>query len=331
MKSFISIAVVLGSATCILAWDTPVNLGEIINTPSNEWYPVLPEDGSFMLFVSDRPEGLGGSDIYITYREGTEWVIPENLGTNVNTPYDESAPFLAENDTRLYFLSIDPAGVGQGDIWYCDINAGIPGTKTNMGSPINSTSNDCCPVMSHNGNRFYICSDRPGGAGSIDIWISDRVGDDWGEPFNAGSAVNTPGSDCPRWISDSDQELVIVSTGPGGYGSADLYTVTASGDTLAGRTNMGPVINSAYMELGPGFLNNGGMVGGTIYFGSARPGGSGGRDIWCSEDTGALEPLTWAGIKTIFTSLFPAQNSSSAEYLSEESDEWRSKLQPQQP
>lgn len=284
------------------AWETPVNLGDPINTGYNEWYPVLAQDGSFMIFVSDRPSGTGGMDIWISYWNGTGWDPPENLGSNVNTAYDESAPYLAENDSRLYFLSTDPAGYGQGDIWYCQLSGGVPGPRTNMGQPINGPYYDCCPLISHDGNRFFICSDRPGGAGSIDIWISHKAGDEWEEPINAGSAVNTTGSDCPRWISDSDQDLVIVSTGPGGYGYADLYTVTTVGDTLGCRTNLGPVINTPYAELGPGFLGNGGAVGGTIYFGSGRPGGSGQWDIWCSADSGALESSTWANIKSCYGS-----------------------------
>lgn len=280
------------------AWETPVNLGDTINTGYNEWYPVLAEDGTFMIFVSDRPEGIGGMDIWISYWNGTEWGSPENLGANVNTVYDESAPSLADDDTRLYFLSTDPEGFGQGDIWYCPLSGGVPGPRTNLGEPINGPYYDCCPLITHDGNRFYICSERPGGAGNIDIWISDKVGGVWQEPFNAGSAVNTSGSDCPRWISDSDQDLVIVSTGPGGYGFADLYTVETAGDTLGSRTNLGPMINTVYVELGPGFHGNGGIVGGTIYFGSGRPGGSGQLDIWCSTDTGALEAVTWAHIKS---------------------------------
>ena len=301
MSRLFTCGIILGFVACSLAWETSVNLGEPINTVYNEWFPVFPDDGSYMLFVSDNPQGMGGMDIWISYSNGDEWGTPENLGPSVNTPYDESAPSLAENDTVLYFLSTDPSGYGQGDVWFCDFNAGIPGAKTNMGPPINTAYYDCCPLMSHSGDRFYICSDRPGGEGDIDIWISERTGDEWGQPYNAGSEVNTQGHDSPRWISDSDQHIVALSSGPGGYGAADLYSLTVSGDTLTARTNLGSVINTSSTELGPGFLNNSGMIAGTIYYGSGRPGGSGGMDIWCSESTQALEPLSWAGIKASFT------------------------------
>jgi len=66
--------------------------------------------------------------------------------------------------------------------------------------------------------------------------------------------------------------------------------------------NMCPVINTSFAELGPGFLDNGGVIGGTIFFGSVRPGGYGGWDIWYSLDAGALELLTWGGVKNAVAS-----------------------------
>lgn len=301
MRNFTSavIAMVLIPA-CTLSWETPINLGETINTIHNDWYPVLAQDGSFMIFVSDRPEGLGGVDIWITYWTGTEWGTPQNLGINVNTSYLESAPFLAEDDTKLYFLSMDPSGQGDGDIWYCDLTGGVPGPKMNMGMSINGPYFECCPVISHDGSRCYFSSTRPGGLGEHDIWISEWDGSGWGTPFSAGTAVNTTGSECLRWISDSDTEVVFVSTGPGGYGFADLYFASTSGDSLGPKTNFGPVINTFYAELGPGFLGNEGVIGGTMFFGSGRPGGFGQWDIWYSLDTGALESITWGGVKGTF-------------------------------
>ena len=300
MRYFCTSIIVTVLACCAFGWEVPINLGDTINTGYNEWYPVLAEDGSFMIFVSDRPEGLGGMDIWISNWTGTEWDTPQNLGSNVNTPHDESAPYLAESDSKLYFMSTDPAGFGGGDIWFCNLTGGVPGLKTNLGSPINGPYYDCCPAITHSGNRFYICSNRTGGIGGIDIWISEWVGSGWDTPFNAGTAVNSTGSDCPRWISDSDEDLVIVSTGPGGFGFADLYFTSVSGDTLGQRTNFGSVINTVYAELGPGFLDNGGSIGGTIFFGSGRQGGFGQWDIWCCHNTGVLEPFTWGGVKNAF-------------------------------
>jgi hypothetical protein len=136
--------------------------------------------------------------------------------------------------------------------------------------------------------------------GEIDIWVSDWIEDSWSTPYNAGLGVNTTGSECLRWISDDDQEFVISSTGPGGYGSADIYFTRMAGDSLGQKINFGPVINTGDTEMGSSFLENSGGIGGIMFFGSSRPGGQGNRDIWYSSDGSSLECRTWAEIKSAF-------------------------------
>jgi len=227
------------------AWQQPQNLGGTVNSSYDDWYPVIAEDGSYMVFVSDRPGGYGTGDIWISYKSGQDWGTPQNLGANVNTGYGESAPYLAENDTKLYFLSMDPAGYGNGDIWYCPISGGVPGGKINLGPSINSTNVECCPLPSKDGNFFYFCSFRSGGYGDMDIWVSEDDGGAWGTPYNAGGDVNTSSTDCPRWISDDGDTIVISSTASGGYGNADLYHSTKAGGVFGVPTNFGPVVNTS--------------------------------------------------------------------------------------
>jgi len=300
MKTPICLVALSFTASSSLAWQPPVNAGEPVNTNHNEWYPVLAGDGSYMIFVSDRPGGLGDADLWITFLEDGVWGEPENMGSNVNTPFGESAPFLAEDDTKLYFLSTDPAGFGGGDIWFCPISGGIPAPRENLGTPINSPVLECCPLPSPDGSRFYFCSTRSGGAGGVDVWISERSGGVWGEPYNAGSRVNGTGTDCPRWISDGGDTVLLCSTGPGGYGGADMYSVYAEGDSLGVPENLGPELNSPAAEWGAWFLDNEGGIGGMILFGSGRAGGLGGLDIWFSTRTGEFGTASWGEVKSLF-------------------------------
>ncbi len=291
---------ILIAATIANGWQQPQNLGSTVNTVYNEWYPVIAEDGSYMIFVSDRPGGYGAGDIWISYKDGSNWGAPQNLGSNVNTVYGESAPYLAENDTKLYFLSMDPGGYGNGDIWYCPMSGGVPGPKANLGPPINSSNIECCPLPSKDGDFFYFCSFRSGGYGDMDIWISEDESGTWGTPYNAGGDVNTSSTDCPRWISDDGNTILISSTGPGGYGNADLYHSTKNGGLFGVPTNFGPMVNTSAPEWGAGFADNGGDIGGTIYFGSGRSGGYGNWDIWRSEYTADIESVSLGGLKAIF-------------------------------
>ncbi len=265
-------------------WEAPQNLGPPINTQYDDWYPVIARDGSFMIFVSTRPGGYGDSDLWISHNVNGEWQTPENLGANVNTATTESAPFLAANDSVLYFASFAAGGHGLMDIWWCTLVGGTPGPKSNMGPAINGSALDCCPVMSHDGNSFYICSDRSGGYGSMDAWAFQRVGDQWSTPENMGDNVNSSQTDCPRWISDDDKTLILCSRRLGGYGDADIWYTVKDADVWSSLVNLGSTINSSAAEWGVGFLGNQGTIGGTMYFGSGRSGGHGGWDIWYSSE-----------------------------------------------
>jgi hypothetical protein len=283
-------------------WQEPTNLGSVVNSAYDDWYPVIPEDGSYMIFVSERPGGYGSYDLWISYKVGGVWGAPENLGAEVNTAAGDSAPYLAENDTVLYFASFGSGGYGGLDIWTCPLTDGVPGTKTNLGPEINTGDLDCCPTVAYDGQTLYFCSDRAGGFGGTDIWVSEKIGDTWGEPYNLGNSVNTPQTDCSRWLSDDGDTLVITSSRAGGYGQTDLWYTTRSGDDWAEPINLGPEINSYAYELGPGFYCNHGDVGGIIYFGSGRDGGEGGWDIWTSidGDYANIEPSSMGRLKALF-------------------------------
>jgi hypothetical protein len=281
-------------------WQEPVNIGPVINTPYNDWYPTIARDGSYMIFVSERPTGYGGADLWISYRNAEGWQTPQNLGSGINTSSTESAPFLAENDSTLYFVSSGAGGQGQLDIWTCPLNGGVPGQKANVGSPVNTGAEDCCPVLSPDGSKLYICSTRAGGFGQMDVWCSEKTGDAWGVPFNMGASLNSASTDCPRWISDDGNTLVLISTRTEGFGEADLWYSEYDGQDWSAVVNVGPPINTSAMELGAGFENNQGTMGGTMFFGSGRGGGYGGWDIWYSveaplgaeeEAMGSMSPL----------------------------------------
>jgi len=265
-------------------WQEAQNIGEVVNSAANDWFPTLARDGSFMIFVSERPGGYGACDLYISRRVGGEWQPPENLGPNVNTSGMDSAPYLSADDSTLYFTSDSGANDAEHlDLFYCSLEDGVAGERVSMGDELNTDYMDCCPVISPDGNTLYICSTRPGGQGGVDVWMSQRVNGTWQEPTNLGSTVNSSATDSPRWLADDGASLVILSTRSGGYGASDLWYLVKAGNEWSRPYNFGSSINSTAYELGPGFLDNDGAIGGRIFFGSGRPGGFGGWDIWYSD------------------------------------------------
>jgi len=88
-------------------WEDKGALGPDINTPKNwESMPTISSDGNTMYFVSDRPGGFGGLDIYVTRRDANgKWQKAVNMGPAINTPGNEKSPFIHTDSQTLYFSS----------------------------------------------------------------------------------------------------------------------------------------------------------------------------------------------------------------------------------
>lgn len=133
-------------------------------------HPALSPDGKTLFFVSDMPGGKGGKDIYVSMREGDSWSAPVNIGDGVNTPGNELFPYFRKDGT-LFFSSDGHPGLGGLDIFYANMDGGKWTNVTNMGLPINSTTDDFGIVFENNGDaRGYFSSNRAGGKGSDDIY-----------------------------------------------------------------------------------------------------------------------------------------------------------------
>ena len=89
------------------SWSTPATL-DGVNTRHNETDPVFSEDGQYLLFVSDRPAGTGGQDIWIARWNGATWAVPVNAGWGINSAFDESGPAISSDTNRLFFASNRP-------------------------------------------------------------------------------------------------------------------------------------------------------------------------------------------------------------------------------
>ncbi|HOZ39511.1 MAG: OmpA family protein [Flavobacteriales bacterium] len=133
-------------------------------------HPSLSPSGRDLYFVSDMPGGFGGTDLYVCREQAGQWGEPENLGATVNTPYNESFPFIAANGT-LYFASNGHAGLGGLDIFAADPGAnGVFAAAVNVGAPVNGPKDDFAFIIDASNKKGYFSSNRPGGAGDDDIY-----------------------------------------------------------------------------------------------------------------------------------------------------------------
>lgn len=142
------------------------------NTNSWESQASVSCDGQTLFFTSDRKEGEGGTDIWMAQRlENGGWGEATNLGSNVNTNYDEEAPFITDDGMVLYFSSDGHAGFGEQDIFMSRKGPdGKWSRAVNLGQPLNSPKRELGFFLSADGGTGYIASDREQGFGGMDIY-----------------------------------------------------------------------------------------------------------------------------------------------------------------
>ncbi|WP_020570227.1 OmpA family protein [Neolewinella persica] len=157
-------------------------LPDYISTPGYwETQATISCDEQQLFFVSNRPGGFGGTDIYVCDREEDgSWGKPRNLGEGVNTPEDEEAPFLSNDGQTLYFSSTGHYSLGDEDIFasWWDSSQQRFTSALNLGPPVNGPHRELGFHLSSDGKTGFVASDRPGGWGKLDIYgfkLSDRL------------------------------------------------------------------------------------------------------------------------------------------------------------
>jgi len=151
-------------------WTTSKPLNGLINTQYRETHISLSYDSKTAYLVSDRPGGFGGLDIWKVTKTGDTWDVIENLGPEVNTPYNEDGVFIHPDGTTIYFSSQGHNSMGGYDIFETNYEDGKWTTPTNMGRPINSADDDIFFVLTADGKNAYLSSAKHQGFGMQDIY-----------------------------------------------------------------------------------------------------------------------------------------------------------------
>ena len=153
-------------------WSKPKNLGQRINSDFWDSAPSIAPDGNSIYFASNRPDGYGGIDIYVSYKnEKGFWEEAINLGPSINTKGDDQTPFIHADNQSLYFSSNGRLGFGGSDIYLARKKIdGSWTTPVNLGYPINTYDNEGSIAVASNGANAYIASDRADSRGELDIY-----------------------------------------------------------------------------------------------------------------------------------------------------------------
>ncbi len=147
-------------------WDKPrlLSFGE---EKYSVGHAAVSGDGKLLYFSSNRPGGIGGTDLYVSENLNGGWGTPKNLGDKINTEGNEMFPFIS-GDSLLYFSSDGQSGLGGLDIYRANLTS--QQSVENLGAPINSKRDDFAFVLHQEGNWGYFSSNRAGGIGDDDLY-----------------------------------------------------------------------------------------------------------------------------------------------------------------
>ena len=273
-----------GSAKADFTFGEPTNLGPTVNSSVRDFTPSVSADSLTLYFSSNRPGGYGNLDIWSTTRATTSdpWEEPMNMGPTINTPSNGEHPSISLNGLTLFFSSNRPGGYGARDLWVTTRSAtSEPWSEpVNLGPTVNRSSDDVGPSISADGLELFFQSNRSGGQGDQDTWVTTRTttSDPWAEPVNLGPDLNSPTVDGQPDISADGLILFFRSRKPGTYGGSDIWFSKRATvkDDWGMPVHPGPPVNSTASDSGPNISADGSI----LYFHSPRAGGLGDYDLW---------------------------------------------------
>ena len=214
-------------------WGPLVNVQEI-NSRYNEAFPCLSADGLTLYFsdwynwnaAGDRPGGVGNHDLWMSMRASRSdpWGTPVNMGAPFNSGNPEVSPIISHDGLTFIFASKNRSGgLGDFDLWMSTRPAteGDWAAPVNMGPAVNSSAYDAEPWLSTDGLALFFCSNRPGGSGGFDMWVTTRRSQAaaWSPPVNLGPLINTSGIEGVPFLTP-DQKTLYGGIGGGGW---DVY------------------------------------------------------------------------------------------------------------
>lgn len=280
----------------------PENLGKNINTRHMEYFPSITADGKQLIFTRNEPVNrVYQEDFYSSTMENGVWGLGQVLPSPVNTPDNEGALCISANGKVIFFTGCNREnGYGSCDLYITTLQNGGWMKPVNLGPPINTEAWESQPALSPDGNTVIFCSNRPGGLGGKDLWISHYQGKGvWTEPENLGDSINTSGDEFSPFLYWDERTLFFASDGHPGLGMLDLFVSTKGADGKWGKPkNLGYPINTVFEDNGLIIAPD----GRTAYYANENlEGGFGKLDIYSFSlpEQLAPPPITYLDIRVV--------------------------------
>lgn len=267
------------------------NLGTPINTKDKEYVPMSTKDGNTLYFTSRRqgttaqlkdPNGEYFEDIYTAQRDSVtgKWSDPAKMPVPINSETNDATVGLSSTGNSMLIFRTNENLTG-GDLYITRKKDGVFQKPEKFGDGINTKNKESSACITMDGQLMIFSSNRPGGYGGMDLYVSRRLNTGfWSKALNLGPVVNSAGNEDSPYLSEDGRTLYFASDSHPGMGGYDLFKSTVGKDFVWNvPENMGYPINTPDDDV---FLcmYAGGKKG---YFSSDRPGGRGMQDIYAVE------------------------------------------------
>ena len=250
---------------------TEENLGELFNDEKSNFNPVISADGKSFAYMSS----LKFYDAIMFSRlQNGKWSGPINIYPDLHIDGKISISCLSKDGTTLFFSRIEN---DNSDIYYSTYNgtAWTPAKKLNKN--INTKYWESHAFLSEDESMLVFASDRPGGFGGLDLYISTKINGEWGPAINMGPTINTAFNEDRPFLTNNDKTLIFCSQGHDTMGGYDLFRSDNSNGNFEKPVNMGYPLNTPDDDTY--FMPYGDGKSGYI-FKEKESGGFGGNDIY---------------------------------------------------
>jgi outer membrane protein OmpA-like peptidoglycan-associated protein/tetratricopeptide (TPR) repeat protein len=266
------------------------NLGPGINSPYNDFSPVVSADETILIFTSRRENTTGGKkddsneyfeDIYMSVKSDTVWTTAVNMGTTINSTSHDASVGLSPDGQELFIYRATPANGG--DLYVSTLTGTVWSEPKPLGSTINTSAWEPSASTTADENIIFFTSNRKGGYGGRDIYMSRKLANgEFGPAVNLGPKINTKfDEDCP-FIHADGKTLYFSSKGHKSMGGFDIFLCTIdleTGQITSEIENIGYPINTADDDVFFVWSADNKRA----YFASEREGGYGLKDIYMLE------------------------------------------------
>ena len=287
------------------------NMGQPVNTNDAEYVPVVSADESVLIFTYRGPRSTGGrqnerlkpdssgiyyEDVFISFQVKGQWQPPQPIGKTINTKGHDASIALSSDGQKLFLFKSTLKD--KGDIYMSTLSGTEWSEPKRLGKNINTNFWEGSVCLSPDESTLYFSSERPGGFGGRDLYVSHKdAKGEWGPAQNLGPKINTPYNDDAPFLHADGKTLYFSSEGHKSMGGYDVFYSVLSGSGATEPVSLGYPVNTTeddlYYVISPD--------GDRAYFSSNRKGGYGLEDIYIASGLNVVKKPVLALVVGVVT------------------------------